>query len=376
MKKTHSLSVCMIDKNEEKILEDCLKSVLPVADEIIVVDNGSSDNSLSILKNYGCKIIDGSQFYVDEARNLYLNAAKSEWILIIDADERLDENSYGLIEKTLEKTDEKVYGIQLKNIQYLGKGLWCEVPALRIIRNHKGIKYDNVPIHASLGTSITKMGKKIINSDILLHHIDILINNRAEKKREKYRKGLETILFSKNKIIDERYYLNMGFYAMEYIAIQEYDKAEDILLKALQKEIKFKPFLMVFLCQLYIITNNFQKLEKLIKSINFNMQNLLDSADIIGNYYCYLDKNLCREYYMKQCIINPSKISNYLNLAYLMREKDTTFAKKLIETAFEKNSYLKNPLIYKEGDECNIFKQQSNFIFPIKDLKCNLFLEI
>ena len=105
-----------------------------------------------------------------------------------------------------------------------------------------------------------KMGKKIINSDILLHHIDILINNRAEKKREKYRKGLETMLFSKNKIIDERYYLNMGFYAMEYIAIQEYDKAEDILLKALQKEIKFKPFLMVFLCQLYIIKNNFQKL--------------------------------------------------------------------------------------------------------------------
>ena len=200
MKKTHLLSVCMIVKNEEKILEDCLKSVLPVADEIIVVDNGSSDNSLSILKNYGCKIIDGSLFYVDEARNLYLNAAKSEWILIIDADERLDENSYGLIEKTLEKTDEKVYGIQLKNIQYLGKGLWCEVPALRIIRNHKGIKYDNVPIHASLGTSITKMGKKIINSDILLHHIDILINNRAEKKREKYRKGLETMLFSKNNL--------------------------------------------------------------------------------------------------------------------------------------------------------------------------------
>ena len=144
----------------------------------------------------------------------------------------------------------------------------------------------------------------------------------------------------------------------------------------MQKEIKFKPFLMVFLCQLYIITNNFQKLEKLIKSLDFNMQNLLDSADIIGNYYCYLDKNLCREYYMKQCIVNPSKISNYLNLAYLMRGKDTTFAKKLIETAFEKNSYLKNPLIYKEGDECNIFKQQSNFIFPIKDLKCNLFLEI
>ena len=51
-----------------------------------------------------------------------------------------------------------------------------------------------------------------------------------------------------------------------------------------------------------------------------------------------------------------------------MRGKDTIFAKKLIETAFEKNSYLKNPLIYKEGDECNIFKQQSNFIFSIKDL--------
>ena len=369
MEKKTTISVCMIVKNEEKVLEECLESVKEIADEIVTVDNGSTDNTLNVLKKYNCKIIDGSKFYVDEARNLYLDSAKGEWILIIDADERLDKKSYNLVKETLRKAGEDVYGIQIKNIQYLGKGLWCEVPALRIIRNNKGIKYDNSPIHASLGTSITQKNKKIINTDIILHHIDILISERAENKRLKYRKSLEKMLAVQKVDKDERYYLNTGFYAMEYIAIGEYEKAEKILKDSLKKEDKFRAFLKVFLCQLYIFTGKFVELKKEIETATPDMDNLLKETDVSGNYYCYFDRKMCEKFYEEQCRRNPGKISNYLNLAYLIKDKDKIRAKELIDTAFEKNSYLSNPLIYKEGDKYNIFKQQSNFLFPIENLK-------
>jgi glycosyltransferase involved in cell wall biosynthesis len=50
------LSVCMIVRDEEKILPRCLKSVQDVADELIVVDTGSRDNTISVAKDFGAKI--------------------------------------------------------------------------------------------------------------------------------------------------------------------------------------------------------------------------------------------------------------------------------------------------------------------------------
>ena len=81
----------MIVRDEERLLPDCLASVRDVADEIIVVDTGSIDATREIARAHGARVID--YVWQDDfaaARNVSLAAAGCEWILVIDADERLE----------------------------------------------------------------------------------------------------------------------------------------------------------------------------------------------------------------------------------------------------------------------------------------------
>lgn len=96
------LSVLLMVKNEEKNLARCLKSVQGIADEIVVVDTGSSDSTIQIAKEYGASVHlpdDLDSLYIDTpngrklnfsaGRNLCLSLATKEWVLFIDADEEL-----------------------------------------------------------------------------------------------------------------------------------------------------------------------------------------------------------------------------------------------------------------------------------------------
>jgi tetratricopeptide (TPR) repeat protein len=85
------VSLCMIVKNEAERLANCLKSVKGFADEIILVDTGSSDRTINIAKKFGAKIFKFE--WCDDfaaARNYALKQAQGEWILFLDADEVLE----------------------------------------------------------------------------------------------------------------------------------------------------------------------------------------------------------------------------------------------------------------------------------------------
>ena len=87
------LSVCMIVKNEEKTLARCLYSIKDIADEIVVVDTGSTDKTTDIAQEFGAKVF--SLDWKDDfsaARNFSLEKATGAWILIIDADEVLSKD--------------------------------------------------------------------------------------------------------------------------------------------------------------------------------------------------------------------------------------------------------------------------------------------
>lgn len=85
------ISACIISYNEEKKIEDCLKSLLPVADEIIVVDSLSNDDTIKIAEKYTDKIFHQKFLGHIEQKNLAVEKASHDWIISLDCDERLTE---------------------------------------------------------------------------------------------------------------------------------------------------------------------------------------------------------------------------------------------------------------------------------------------
>ena len=85
------LSVVIIARNEEKKIKECLESV-KWADEIILVDNGSSDKTKDIAESFNAEIIDYKNGSYSDLRNEGLRKSRGKWILYVDADERVDES--------------------------------------------------------------------------------------------------------------------------------------------------------------------------------------------------------------------------------------------------------------------------------------------
>ncbi|MCW8901392.1 MAG: glycosyltransferase family 2 protein [Gammaproteobacteria bacterium] len=102
------ISACIISYNEENKIEDCLKSLEDVADEIIVVDSLSTDKTKDIVKKYTDKIYDQKFLGHVEQKNLAVEKANYDWILSLDCDERLTDelkNSILNVKNHLEVAD-------------------------------------------------------------------------------------------------------------------------------------------------------------------------------------------------------------------------------------------------------------------------------
>jgi glycosyltransferase involved in cell wall biosynthesis len=87
--KPYSLSVIIIAMNEEDRIETCLKSVAPIADEIIVLDSGSTDRTRDIAGNYTDRVYETDWPGYGPQKQRALEKASCEWVLSIDADEAL-----------------------------------------------------------------------------------------------------------------------------------------------------------------------------------------------------------------------------------------------------------------------------------------------
>src|SRR3990167_648830 len=95
-----TISLCMIVKNEEKYLGQCLNSVKEIVNEVIITDTGSTDKTKEIAKKFKAKIFDfkwNDDF--SEARNESLKHATKEWILVLDADEIINRDDLNKIKE-------------------------------------------------------------------------------------------------------------------------------------------------------------------------------------------------------------------------------------------------------------------------------------
>ena len=115
------LSVIVLTKNEAMMIKDCLASIKDLADEIILVDSGSTDDTVKIARELGAKIISASGDYAS-LRNVGLKAASGEWIFYIDADERVSPELADEI-KQIAKGEATSYKLNRQNIVF---GRWIK----------------------------------------------------------------------------------------------------------------------------------------------------------------------------------------------------------------------------------------------------------
>jgi glycosyltransferase involved in cell wall biosynthesis len=154
------LSIVIITFNEEDRLEDCLKSCTNIADEIVVVDSYSTDNTLKIAEKYGARTIKKEFVDYGSQKNFAMQQAKFPWILNLDADERVSDTLEKEILKLKPLSHHQINadGFLIKRkTAYLGRWIthsgWYPDQKLRLFKKdksqwhgriHEGLKLDGI----------------------------------------------------------------------------------------------------------------------------------------------------------------------------------------------------------------------------------------
>jgi glycosyltransferase involved in cell wall biosynthesis len=142
------ISGVIIAKNEQKMIVEAL-DCLSFCDEIIVIDSGSTDKTKEIAKEKGAKVYDISSNNFSEFRNLGLSKASCDWILYIDADERVDEKLKDSIKKIISNgSTYSAFKLKRKNY-YLGKNEWPNIEKLERFFKKEKLKEWKGKLHES-----------------------------------------------------------------------------------------------------------------------------------------------------------------------------------------------------------------------------------
>lgn len=166
------LSVCMIVKNEERFIAQCLQSVKGLAHQIVVVDTGSTDRTVQIAKEHGAEVHSFS--WCDDfsaARNSSLEHATGEWILVLDADEELPASSHAELVKHMSDPAAMAWRLPILDAGREDAGQ-SYVP--RLFRNAPGV-YFSGRIHEHAFGSVEELRKQWgldnrIGTARLIHH--------------------------------------------------------------------------------------------------------------------------------------------------------------------------------------------------------------
>ena len=144
MNRIPTLSAIIIAKNEGKRLEECIKNLL-WADEVIVVDNGSTDNTRAIGQRYKAIVISERMHNFSRLRNIGARNAHGHWLLYVDADETITSALRQEIVKII--SDPKAlsaYVIPRKN-WYLGEPWPFQDGMIRLIQKDAFVTWEGVP---------------------------------------------------------------------------------------------------------------------------------------------------------------------------------------------------------------------------------------
>jgi glycosyltransferase involved in cell wall biosynthesis len=215
------LSAIIITRNEAANLPDCLAS-LAFCDEIIVVDNASTDGTAEIAVKAGAHVIEKPEFAGFGAqKQAALDAATGDWVLSIDADERVPEALAREIRAAIERDDHAGYRIKRKTFflgRYLKHGGWYPDRVLRLARRagarfSKDAVHERLDVNGSVGdleTDMLHMSYRTID-DVLAKQRRYAVLSAQARRARGARGGLAVALVRGSLTFLNHYLLQLGF---------------------------------------------------------------------------------------------------------------------------------------------------------------------
>ena len=183
------LSICMIVKNEQDNLPGLLESVAPLGAELVVVDTGSSDETVRIAQAAGAKVVHWA--WIGDfaaARNISLEHATRPWILWMDADDRLPSASLQPLKDLVKERPARAYTFLVKNTTN-GGASGSEFSQLRMFPNHPRIRFTGA-VHEQVYPALHSLGIPFDYLPVVVHHTGYLDKDVIRKKQERNREIL------------------------------------------------------------------------------------------------------------------------------------------------------------------------------------------
>ncbi len=161
---THKLTVLIPCKDERKNIRDCIESARKVADEILIADSMSTDNTLDIVRDAGgCRIIEREFVNYSDFKNWAIPQAQHAWVLIVDADERISDSLAGEIRRVLADPPGGLDGYWIgRDNFFMGHQIrhcgWNCDAVFRLIRRDE-CRYQDVRVHEEIYVDPARAGK-------------------------------------------------------------------------------------------------------------------------------------------------------------------------------------------------------------------------
>lgn len=231
------LSVCMIVRDSSRTLDACLTSIKPWVDEMVVVDTGSTDDTVEIARNHGAKVYEFP--WCDDfsaARNESLRHATGEWLLWMDSDDTIDAKNGRRLRELADRTHPpNVLGFVLQVHCPHGSADDGEVAGVtavdhvKLIRNHPEIRFEG-RIHEQVLPAINRLSGEVEWTDIFVVH------SGSDHSEDGQAKKLERDLRLLKLEEQERPYhpftlFNLG---MTYLELEEYPLARRYLERTIE----------------------------------------------------------------------------------------------------------------------------------------------
>lgn len=208
--KLPTVSLCMIVKNEEEFLDDCLASVQGAVDEICIVDTGSTDRTVEIARKYGARI-DFMEWTGDfaTARNRSIDMATGDWILVLDADETITTESKDEIRRVSRNKANSGYACIIENLlgDKIGDGKQMAM-IFRFFQNRPDMRYEGI-IHEQMLPSAQRTGLPNDSSGIRIIHRGYL--KKTVEDRNKNERNLKILIEQEKQEPENPYcHFNLG----------------------------------------------------------------------------------------------------------------------------------------------------------------------